>query len=234
MATKNNRNNNQNGLSGKTVGIAAAVGAGSGMTAFGAGYSGAAFYDMASEIEILPDELTIEENVPVEYDEPTEEVVAVEPIPEPEVEEPVKPGEINNVAVNVQPGNLQDIDPDVVTDEIIAAEMVDPNDIDSLTVVEFTSLGTHYDAHGNEVTVAYFHDNNSDTDMMLVDNNGDGTFDYVADTYGNYYADSVMGTVFTVDDVEAQISDGTYLAANTTPDSVLETGESYLDDMIII
>ncbi|MDE7375640.1 MAG: hypothetical protein K2N16_02195, partial [Muribaculaceae bacterium] len=85
-----------------------------------------------------------------------------------------------------------------------------------------------------EMTVAYFHNNQTDSDMMLVDVNGDGTFDYVADADGNYYADTVMGTVFTVDDVEAQLSDGTYLAANGEPDPVLDNGESYLNDIVTV
>lgn len=231
MANRSNQNNNQSGQTGKVAGIAAGIAAASGASGFGAGYGGAAVYDNLSEPVAVTEDMVIEEDVEVVYDEePQEQTLYIEP--EPESALPEVP--VIDVPVIVTDNNLEDVDPDAVTDAILAEEMVDPADIDDVTVVEFTELNKRYDADGNEMTVAYFHNNHTDSDMMLVDVNGDGTFDYVADADGNYYADTVMGTVFTVDDVEAQLSDGTYLAANGTPDAVLDNGESYLNDIVTV
>lgn len=235
MTYRSNNSNKQSGQSGKKAGVAAAVAAGSAVPAFGAGYGGAAVYDnMQSEPVETPEELTVEEDVEVYYDEPEtfeHPTVVLEPMNT--QEQPLSHMAVNQVPVVVTQ-DLSDINTDDVTTEILAEEMVDPTDIDAVTAVEFTSLNTRYDADGNEMTVAYFRNNRTGADMMLVDNNGDGTFDYVADTNGNYYSDTVMGTVFTVDDVEAQISDSTYLAANTTPEAMLESGESFLNDIITV
>lgn len=230
--------NNSDNQAGKVAGIAVAAAASSSAMAFGAGYGGAAAFDTVNApVEVSPDEdIVVEEDVDVAYEyDNADETLAPEPITEPLFVVPSIGDSINDVAVIITPGddNLPIDDPDEVTDAIIAEEMVDPTDIDSVTVVEFTAMGTRYDADGNEQTVAYFHNNRTDSDMMLVDNNNDGTFDYVADTNGNYYADSV-GAVFTVDDVEAQLSDGTYLAATETPETVLDNGDSFLNDIITV
>lgn len=228
------------------AGLAVAAGAASSVMAFGAGYGGAAVYDShANAEEVLPDDILLEENVNVVYgdeivDVPTNNNTTPSnnttpgSVNEPVTVVPTIGDSVNDVAVVITPDDgLPTDNPDEVTDALLAEEMVDPTDIDSVTVVEFTSLATRYDADGNEQTVAYFHNNQTDSDLMLVDNNGDGTFDYVADTEGNYYTDSV-GAVFTVDDVEAQLTDGTYLAATETPDTVLDNGDSFLDDIITV
>lgn len=234
MANQSNQNSNQGGQAGKVAAMAAAAAAVSGSSAFGAGYGGAAVYDRYHQPQ-QDEELTVETEVAVTYDEIEEEETPVEVVAvEPEREHQVPVIDVNHVAVVVDPGFNNDIDPNQVTGEILAVTEVDPNDIDADTVVEFTALNTRYDADGNEMTVAHFHNARTGADMMLVDNNGDGTFDYVADAAGNYYSDTVMGVVFTVDDVEAQISDGTYLAANGAPASVLDSGESYLDDIVTV
>lgn len=72
--------------------------------------------------------------------------------------------------------------------EIIAEELVDPNDNDALDFVEeVIGVEQVYTLDGSEATVAAIH-NSLDGDMYLVDVDNDGDFDVILDANGNEMA----------------------------------------------
>lgn len=243
MANRSNQNNNQSGKSGNLAGLAIGVSAASGAVGFGAGYGGAAYFDKSrSEDEPAPTEETQEE---FETDFENDDVAFVESeelsdsyeedselherYTEPHT---IVGSRINDVAVRITPDEGYDVNPDQVTDEILAEELVDPNDIDTNAIVEFTGIETTYDADGNEMTVAF--GTLIDEEMAFVDYDNDGTFDIMIDENGDGYDMEAEGLHYTVDDVEAQISDSAYIAATDTPDTVLENGDSFVNDIITV
>ncbi|MDE7376033.1 MAG: hypothetical protein K2N16_04215, partial [Muribaculaceae bacterium] len=88
MANRSNQNSNQSGQAGKVAGITAGIAAAGGASGFGAGFGGAAIYDKFTELEVVPEEMTIEEDVEVVYDEePQIQTLDIEPEPEPALPE---------------------------------------------------------------------------------------------------------------------------------------------------
>lgn len=112
------------------------------------------------------------------------------------------------------------VNPDEVSDEILAADIIDPTDAQAGDFpYEVGDVAQVYNVNGELETVASITDE-SGAEMMLVDVNGDQMFDVARDGYGN---EVELGVVSSVDDMRllyAQQHDDSngYLAADdTTP-----------------
>lgn len=119
-------------------------------------------------------------------------------------------------------------DPGEIADAIIAGEEVDPNDLDGVSMLEFTDVEVVYDIEGNATTQATFIDYEGDMGVA-VDLDGDGILDvavYDDPQYGSY---DINGAGFTVAQAQEQAEDG-YLAYDETTDNV----DVEIDDQDII
>lgn len=119
-------------------------------------------------------------------------------------------------------------DPGEIADAIIAGEEVDPNDLDGVSMLEFTDVEVVYDIEGNATTQATFIDYEGDMGVA-VDLDGDGILDvavYDDPQFGTY---DINGAGFTVAQAQEQAEDG-YLAYDETTDNV----DVEIDDQDII
>ncbi len=81
----------------------------------------------------------------------------------------------------------EELTPEQVAEQIIAENNIDPKDIDAPNVVAVDELITVYDEFGNQVPAALVHTPDG-WQFLLADADGDGVFEGVYDTYGNFVA----------------------------------------------
>lgn len=111
------------------------------------------------------------------------------------------------------------VNPDDVSDEILAADIIDPTDAEAGDFpYEVGEVAQVYNVNGELETVATITDENG-AEMMLVDVNGDQMFDVARNAYGD---EVELGVVSSVDDMQLihaqQQGDGIgYLAATDNP-----------------
>lgn len=111
------------------------------------------------------------------------------------------------------------VNPDDVSDEILAADIIDPTDAEAGDFpYEVGEVAQVYNVNGELETVATITDENG-AEMMLVDVNGDQMFDVARNAYGD---EVELGVVSSVDDMQLihaqQQGDGVgYLAATDNP-----------------
>lgn len=125
---------------------------------------------------------------------------------------------------------VTEVNPDEIAEAIIAGEQVDPNDIDMEDVINFDEIGTIYTVEGESYTAATFHDAYGN-EMIMVDVDGDDTFDIIADADGNIVAEAPS---LTVDDAELDImGDGSSYLAHNDAEMTDEFGaDTIADDLI--
>lgn len=128
------------------------------------------------------------------------------------------------------------VNPDEIADALIAEEQIDPNDIDMTDVVNFDEIGTVYTVDGDSYTAAAFHDA-AGNQLVMIDVDGDNTFDIVTDEYGNPLVDQngelLAAGDLTVDDAESAIhDDATYLAHNDAENIDDFDADSLAQDLI--
>lgn len=115
-----------------------------------------------------------------------------------------------------------------VAEQIAHAEEIDRNDIDAPSVVEIDGLTYAYDADGNQVPAAEVHTPDG-TPFLLVDIDGDGVYESVFDSSGNYVAHAEAN--LTHSDLEAMMDQtGGYLAL--TDQDVHTMSEDPTNDII--
>lgn len=184
--------------------------------------------------EPLVEEPLVEE--PLVEDPLVEEPLVEEPLVEdplmeaPLVDEPLMAGE-----PSVEDPLIEGVNPDEIAEAIIAETQIDPNDIDMNNVLVFDELGAVYTVNGESYTAATFSDNNGNQ-MMMVDIDGDSSFDIITDANGNPITDE-YGFVadagnLTVDDVEMAISGGCEYLASDDSDVQDYGSDTIFDDMI--
>lgn len=122
-------------------------------------------------------------------------------------------------------------DPDMLAEAIIEGDEVDPTEILE-SGINFTGVETVYTVEGDEVTVGTIVDDLGE-EMVVVDMDNDGFFDYAADDYGNM-AD-VSHLAMSVSDAEEQVTEG-YMAQSDNEIETFENelGEDYLDDIVTV
>lgn len=128
------------------------------------------------------------------------------------------------------------VNPDEIAEALIAEDQIDPNDIDMSNVVNFDEIGTVYTIEGDSYTAATFHDAVGNQ-LVMIDVDGDNTFDIVTDEYGNPLVDQngelLAAGDLTVDDAESAINDdATYLAHNETDNVDDFDADSLAQDLI--
>lgn len=128
------------------------------------------------------------------------------------------------------------VNPDEIAEALIAEDQIDPNDIDMTDVVNFDEIGTVYTVEGDSYTAAAFHDA-AGNQLVMIDVDGDNTFDIVTDEYGNPLVDQngelLAAGDLTVDDAESAIQDdATYLAHNDTENIDDFDADSLAQDLI--
>ena len=102
--------------------------------------------------------------------------------------------------------------PQEVAEQIAHAEEIDKDDIDAPSVVEIDGFTTAYDQAGNEMQAVMAHTPDG-VPFMLVDVDGDGVFEGVFDTNGNFVAQADAN--LTHSDMEAMMDQtGGFLALN--------------------
>ena len=102
--------------------------------------------------------------------------------------------------------------PQEVAEQIAHAEEIDKDDIDAPSVVEIDGFTTAYDQAGNEMQAVMAHTPDG-VPLMLVDVDGDGVFEGVFDTNGNFVAQADAN--LTHSDMEATMDQtGGFLALN--------------------
>lgn len=102
--------------------------------------------------------------------------------------------------------------PQEVAEQIAHAEEIDKDDIDAPAMVEIDGFTTAYDQDGNEVAAVMTHTPDG-TPLLLVDVDGDGVFEGVFDTNGNFVAQAEAN--LTHSDLEAMMDQtGGFLALN--------------------
>lgn len=127
------------------------------------------------------------------------------------------------------PASEEPINPEEIAEAIISEEQIDPNDIDMAEVVNFDEIGTVYTVDGESYTAATFHDA-AGNQLVMVDVDGDNTFDVVTDMDGNVLANA---NNMTVDDAEIGIADeNTYLASNELDSTGEVSDDSIADDLL--
>lgn len=145
-------------------------------------------------------------------------------------------GDVNE-EMTVEPD--PDIDPNAV-DEIIAEELIDPNDIDAENLITAVKeVGTEFNEFGEEVNVALV-TLDDEIDAKLVDDNMDNVYDRIVTLDNQTFLDS-EGNVFnprmTVDDAQiAMARDNTYLEPEPEEPIADVTdpvaGQDIMDDVI--
>lgn len=128
------------------------------------------------------------------------------------------------------------VNPDEIAEALIAEDQIDPNDIDMTDVVNFDEIGTVYTVEGDSYPAAAFHDA-AGNQLVMIDVDGDNTFDIVTDEYGNPLVDQngdlLAAGDLTVDDAESAIhDDATYLAHNDTDNIEDFDADSLAQDLI--
>lgn len=102
--------------------------------------------------------------------------------------------------------------PQEVAEQIAQAEEIDKDDIDAPAMVEIDGFTTAFDENGNELAAVMTHTPDG-TPFLLVDVDGDGTFEGVFDTNGNFVAQAEAN--LTHSDLEAMMDQsGGFLALN--------------------
>lgn len=123
-------------------------------------------------------------------------------------------------------------------DELVAVEAVDPHDVEDADVAEYGEVGVIVSDAGVEQNYAVVEV--GDEQLAMVDLDGDGVFDVMADEHGNAVLD-LSGPdkpAFTVSDAELQLQEqnGQYeYMAQTELDNNSDTslsGDCYADDVI--
>ena len=112
---------------------------------------------------------------------------------------------------------IEEVNPDLIAQEIISGEEIDPDDIDMEDIVNFADVGTIYGADGQEYAAAIITDDWGN-EMTVIDVNNDDEFDLVVDNYGNPVQE--MPGHLNVSDAELAVNaDAGYLAptANDLP-----------------
>ncbi|MDE6464916.1 MAG: hypothetical protein K2L16_09855 [Muribaculaceae bacterium] len=232
-----------NGFAAGTVagaGIAAAAGA----AGFAAGHFSASAADITGAIE---PEIIVEDNDIIDGPIGDVEIATVDDAAHTTVDATVEPQAVQSVSDEpiyndvIEPEPADDshlytgrpdpgyVDPNEVAEAIIAEDMIDPNDIDSEDLFDFTDIGTVYTIEGDEMTVASFNLNGDE--YAMVDINNDGLMDVIVDSYGNVVTDSdgyIMTADYTTDDIVDRLTSGdTYLAADDS-----ELGSDIEDQML--
>jgi hypothetical protein len=193
-----------------------------------AGAAGVGVFDNDEEMPIVdPVEPTPDPVEPIpDPVEPTPDPVE----PTPGQEEPTHPHG-GDTPVEPQPSNeVETVDPTDIAQAIVSGEEIDPNDIDTVAVVNFDEIGTVYDVDGNTYTAATFHDYNG-SEYVMVDIDNDSIFDEIYDDDGNYVAEAHG---LTVSDAQTDINAEGYLAQNEIEVNHFDetNGDDYLDDTI--
>ena len=158
--------------------------------------------------------------------------------PGPEVIEELQPikEEPTNMNQHVSSNSNDTLNSDEIVEALIAEEQIDPNDIDMTDVVNFDEIGTVYTVEGDSYTAAAFHDA-AGNQLVMIDVDGDNTFDIVTDEYGNPLVDQngefLAAGDLTVDDAESDIYDNTmYLAHNEIDNTDDFDADSLAQDLI--
>lgn len=137
--------------------------------------------------------------------------------------------EVLNPENTSTPASEEPINPEEIAEALISEEQIDPNDIDMAEVVNFDEIGTVYTVDGESYTAATFHDA-AGNQLIMVDVDGDNTFDVVTDMEGNVLANA---NNMTVDDAEIGIAeDNTYLASNDLDSTGEVSDDSIADDLL--
>ncbi|MBQ6064466.1 MAG: hypothetical protein IJK87_12705 [Prevotella sp.] len=85
--------------------------------------------------------------------------------------------------------NPNEVDPNLIAQQIIEEQTVDPNDLDIPTIISVDEIGTLYRADGSETLVAAIHTPDG-AQFLLSDDDGDGFFTNVYDMEGNYVGEA--------------------------------------------
>lgn len=109
--------------------------------------------------------------------------------------------------------SVDDVDPDLVAQQIIEEQNIDPYDIDSPTIISVDELATLYKEDGSEMLVAAVHTPDG-AQYLLADIDGDGYFTDVFDMAGNYVGEAEGHLM--ASDLEIMVDEsGEYIAQNT-------------------
>ncbi len=134
--------------------------------------------------------------------------------PDPIEPDPIAPGEIDI-------DGLPDVDPDVVANNILTGEYVDPSDIEAQNLA-ITNVGTIETVDGQVLNAAQFIGENGEQ-LYMIDVDGNNQYNLVADASGNIVGE-IPGTL-TVSDSESLLAEnsgeGGYMAhgdTDNTPD----------------
>lgn len=119
-------------------------------------------------------------------------------------------------------------DPNVIAQEIISGEEIDPTDIDMENLVSFTNVGTIYGSDGQEYHSATMLDDNGN-ELTIVDIDNDNEFDLVLNDEGELIGE--MPVSVNVSDAELGINSGeqTYLAQGETDIPTVDPSEMMQD-----
>jgi len=105
-----------------------------------------------------------------------------------------------------------EVDPDLIAQQIIEEQNIDPYDIDSPTIISVDELATLYRADGSEMLVAAVHTPDG-AQYLLADVDGDGYFTDVFDMAGNYVGEAEGNLM--ASDLEIMVDpNGGYVAHN--------------------
>lgn len=114
------------------------------------------------------------------------------------------------------PENPENVDPNLVAQQIIEEQNIDPYDIDSPTIISVDELTTLYRGDGTEMLVAAVHTPDG-TQYLLADIDGDGYFTDVFDMSGNFVG-KAEGNLM-ASDLEIMVNpNGGYIAQNDEPE----------------
>ena len=134
--------------------------------------------------------------------------------PDPIEPDPIAPGEIDI-------DGLPDVAPDVVANNILTGEYVDPSDIEAQNLA-ITNVGTIETVDGQVLNAAQFTGENGEQ-LYMIDVDGNNQYNLVADASGNIVGE-IPGTL-TVSDSESLLAEnsgeGGYMAhgdTDNTPD----------------
>lgn len=106
----------------------------------------------------------------------------------------------------------EEVNPDLIAQQIIEEQNIDPYDIDSPTIISVDELATLYRADGSEMLVAVVHTPDG-AQYLLADVDGDGYFTDVFDMAGNYVGEAEGNLM--ASDLEIMVyPNGGYVAHN--------------------
>lgn len=157
---------------------------------------------------------------------------ADQPINTPPADQPIDPPFTGEDEPLEEPIIEDPEDTELMAEASISGDEVDGGEIRMEGDIAFTEVRTVYTVEGDEVTAATFHDA-YDNEMVMVDLDNDGYFDYAENDYG-YQAD-VSHLAMSVSDAEEQVTEG-YLAQSENEIETFENefGDDYLDDIITV